>query len=270
MAGHYSLFRRSSRYYGQNSLGVLLAGVIVCLLVLALTVYLFMNVTGTNEDGVFYNEVKMQDYAQVKYAKYFGSSSAAEDNLLIVFLSNQEGDGYYTVAWIGDNIDYEINAMFDEYAEYGEAMDKYINRDYFGDSLAEKYALVIKEMTQNIMALGLSSSFISESDRSALTQPKFVNLTQFDLSYEAVNPALEYFTEQTGIPCVLVADYAENVFASANTVNPVPESAVGMSGFTVAGIIIVAVIFVVAVAVIGYLNKNSKTKKKEEKLPWEG
>lgn len=244
-----------------------------------MAVYLILpgdNAVITYEDGIVYSEAEMQDYANVKYNKYFGSSSAVEDNILLVFLSNEEGDGYYTIAWVGDNIDYSINSMFGEYTEYGEAMDMYINTSYFGYSLDTDYASVIKEMTQNIKSLGLSSSFNYESDRSNLADPKFVNLTSFDLSAEVVNAALNEFTEQTGIPCVLVVDYAENVFGSANeTDNLVAEPAVKNSGTptVLLVIVVIAVIIAAVVAAKVIANKNKKTKakkKSEEDLPWEG
>lgn len=257
--------------------------VILLLLFFAfMAAYLIMpadDVTVTYEDGIVYSEAKMQDYANVKYNKYFGSSSAVEDNILLVFLANEEGDGYYTIAWVGDNIDYEINSMFGEYTEYGEAMDMYINTNYFGYSLDTDYASVIKEMTQNIKALGLSSSFVSESDRSALADPKFVNLTAFDLSAEVVNASLNEFTEQTGIPCVLVVDYAESVFGSVDsqsgeivvvTDEASSEVAEGKTFIAIAGIIGILIVVAVIIFVTTKQNKKSKAKKKDDGLPWEG
>ena len=64
--------------------------------------------------GIAYDEATMQDYANDKYMQYFGSSSAVEDNILLVMLTNEECDGYYTIAWVGDNIDSSINNMFGE------------------------------------------------------------------------------------------------------------------------------------------------------------
>ncbi len=266
-------------YFGYGGgFGGLIAAILLLIFFAFMAIYLIMpadNVTITYEDGIVYSEAKMQDYANVKYNKYFGSSSAVEDNILLVFLANEEGDGYYTIAWVGDNIDYEINLMFGEYTEYGEAMNKYINTNYFGYSLDMDYASVINEMTENITALGLSSSFVSESDRSALADPKFVNLTAFDLSAEVVNASLNDFTEKTGIPCVLVVDYAERVFGSANTVEDLePEPAVKNSGINI-GLVVVGGVIAVIIAVAVVLavknkNKKSKAKKKDDGLPWEG
>ena len=86
-------------------------------------------------DGVtiqedIYDEATMQDYANVKYQKYFGNTSATEDNILLVMLTNEACDGYYTIAWVGDNVDYSINEMFGEYTEYGDALYNNVD-EYF-------------------------------------------------------------------------------------------------------------------------------------------
>ncbi len=264
--------------FGGGCLVVFLLAFIVLFLGLMLVDPYTDHVSVSYEDGIVYSEAKMQDYANVKYTKYFGSSSAVEDNILLVFLSNEEGDGYYTIAWVGDNIHYDINSMFGEYTEYGEAMNKYINTNYFGYSLDMDYASVINEMTQNIKGLGLSSSFVSESDRSNLAAPKFVNLTTFDLSAEVVNASLNEFTEQTGIPCVLVVDYAENVFGSVGSqagetviVTGEVPSPVGVgTGFAVIGGIVAVIAIVAVIIVVANKNKKSKSKKKDDGLPWEG
>ncbi len=176
------------------------------------------------QSGVVYDEGTMQDYADEKYQQYFGTSSAYEDNILLVFLTNEAADGYYTIAWVGDNIDYSINAMFGEYSEYGDALYQHINTDYFGYSLDTDFARVIDEMTKSIEALGLTSSFVGESDKSAVAESKFVNLTGFELTADVVDSALNNFTAKTGIPCVTVVDYAERVFGGGENVGEIIPS----------------------------------------------
>ncbi len=168
------------------------------------------------QNGVLYDEATMQKYADEKYQQYFGDSSAYEDNVLLVFLTNEEADGYYTIAWVGDNIDYSISEMFGEYSEYGDALYQHINTDYFGYSLDTDFARVIDEMTSSIETLGLESSFVSESDKTTVPASKFVNLTGFELTADIVDKALADFTAKTGIPCVIVVDYAERVFGGGN------------------------------------------------------
>ncbi len=229
-------------------------------------------------NGVVYDEATMQDYANVKYQKYFGNTSATEDNILLVFLTNEECDGYYTIAWVGDNVDYSINEMFGEYTEYGDALYNNVD-EYFGYSLDTDLASVVKEMTQHIESLGLSSSFNWESDRSNLADPKFVNTTTMDLTPEIVNNALEEFTAKTGIPMVIVVDSAERVFGvegnnvTVEDLRPA-EPQISVSKATPTLFITIAVV-VVFLAVMGgifvWTKKKPKTEKesKEETPPWE-
>lgn len=228
-------------------------------------------------DGIVYDEATMQGYANEKYMQYFGSSSATEDNILLVMLTNESCDGYYTIAWVGDNVDYDINTMFGEYTEYGDALYNNVD-EYFAYSLDSDLASVVKEMTQHIEALGLSSSFNFESDRSNLADSKFVNMTAMDLTPEIVNSALEEFTDKTGIPMVIVVDSAEKVFGTANsnvTVDAIrpAEPQISVEKTNPVLLITIAVV-VVFLAVMGgifiWTKKKPKTNnKKEETPPWE-
>lgn len=222
-----------------------------------------------------YNEATMQDYANDKYMQYFGSSSAVEDNILLVLLTNEACDGYYTIAWVGDNISDEINNMFGEYTEYGEALYNNID-EYFSYSLDSDIADVVEAMTDHITKLGLNSSFYWESDRSNLADSKFVNMTSMDLTTEIVHRALVDFTDKTGIPMVIVVDSAEKVFGAVTTTdNTVTvEPAVPKINTTlIITIAVIVVFFAVAVGVYIWTNKSkskAKTKDpKEETPPWE-
>ncbi len=239
------------------------------------------NVTITwGEEGfttTIYDEGTMQDYANVNYQKYFGNTSATEDNILLVLLTNEACDGYYTIAWVGDNVDYSINDMFGEYSEYGTYLNMHID-EYFAYSLDTDLAQVIKEMTSSITDLGLSSCFNWESDRSNLADPKFVNLTAMDLTPEIINSALEEFTEKTGIPMVIVVDSAEKVFGASTNTNvvttpdtQVSDSQLKMNETLLITICVVVVFLAVMAIVFVWTKKKPKTEKesKEETPPWE-
>ena len=133
-------------------------------------------------------------------------------------------------------------------------------------------------MTQHIEALGLSSSFNFESDRSNLADPKFVNMTAMDLSYEVVNSALQEFTDKTGIPMVIVVDSAEKVFGTANsnvTVDAIrpAEPQISVEKTNSALFIAIAVVLVFLATIFGIfiwtLKKKITNNKKEETPPWE-
>lgn len=227
-------------------------------------------------EGIVYDEATMQGYANEKYMQYFGSSSATEDNILLVMLTNEACDGYYTIAWVGDNVADEINTMFGEYTEYGDELYNNID-EYFAYSLDSDLADVVNAMTQHITALGLDSSFYWESDQSNLADSKFVNMTTMDLTTDIVHQALVEFTEKTGIPMVIVVDSAEKVFG-ADTVT-VPDGAVTVepavpkiNSTMIITIAVIVVFFAVMGGIFIWTNKKPKTdnkKEKEETPPWE-
>ena len=64
-----------------------------------------------------------------------------EDNLLVVFLIDKSRDGYYAIAWVGDNVEDEINLMFgNEYTEFGKVTTRSIASNY-EHSLGKNLAL---------------------------------------------------------------------------------------------------------------------------------
>lgn len=247
------------------------------------------------EDGIVYDEATMQDYANERYKEIFGEYEGYEDNILLVFLANEEADGYYTIAWVGDNIIYEINEMFGEYTEYGEYMSEYINSEYYAYSLDTNLADVVSAMEKSITERGFDSSFRAEAAVVEGKKSELINYTDFELNTELVNAALESFTEKTGIPCVIVADMAEKAFGggnetvteivTGNSVQPTitdsdDEEPEDISTLYFRGLF---TIFIGAAAVIGVivaiiLAVIKKTKKKNSKnteipkndMPWEG
>ncbi len=280
---HYP-FRPRHRYYGGGLGGGCFTAFVMALFCIFLAIWILLpnegvTVTWGDEatNGIVYSESTMQDYANDKYMKYFGSSSAVEDNILLVFLTNEACDGYYTIAWVGDNVADEINTMFGEYTEYGDELFNNID-EYFAYSFDSDLADVINAMTQHITQLGLDSSFYWESDRSNLADSKFVNMTTMDLTTEIVHKALTDFTEKTGIPMVIVVDSAEEVFGAVTTTDStvtVEPATPKMNTTMIITIAVVVVFLVAAVGVYMWTNKsknNSKDKAKEPKEetpPWE-
>jgi len=174
--------------------------------------------TVANGGRIVYDEATLQDYANTQYAAAFGSSSAYEDNLLLVFLTNEEADGYYSIAWIGDNVKTEISNMFgDETTEFGIAVLGNINSEYYAYSLDSNLASVVDTMTGHVSRLGLESSFKKQSDHSVMSEPKLINNTSLSMTKDTVEDALVEFTAKTGIPIVIVVEDMEVVFGKTVT-----------------------------------------------------
>jgi len=245
------------------------------------------------EEGIIYDERTMQDYANSRYKEAFGDYEGYEDNILLVFLANEEADGYYTIAWVGDNIKTEINEMFGEYTEYGEYMNQYINTNYYGYTLDNNLADVVRAMEKSIVDANLGSSFKSDAVVVPEKKSELKNYTQFDIVKEVVNDAVTSFTEKTGIPLVIVVDMAEEVFAHSEAVTEIipgdsaqvtvtdtdgeePED-IATLYFRGLFIIIIGAVAVIGVIVAIILAAVKKTKKKNSKnneapkndMPWE-
>ena len=282
-------------------------GAVGCLpsaIIIIVVLVMFVSIIGTSfgvvkfndemiwTDTELYDEATMQKYADDNYRAFFydESCSAPEDNILLVFLTNEACDSYYTTAWVGDNIKRDISDMFGEYSEYGNSLYNRINVNYYGYSLDTDLAAVIDDMSRYITALGYESSFVSESDKSSPAPSRIVNRTSLSLSDSIMNSALVSFAEKTGIPCVILVDEAEEVFYEGEQGVTAEEGAVQPYGdkdnddrfFTVIGIgVLVVVLLVVIFKVFGKKKKAVKTDEKcggngcdgkvekDETPPWE-
>lgn len=166
-----------------------------------------------------YSESLFQSYTNDKYQEIYGETTCYEDNILVVFLTTDANDGYYTIAWVGDNINYQITDMFgNEQTELGDAMSTSIS-DYHGYSLGSNLAQVVDKMTDKVTGLELDSSYKAESDRSTVADSKVYNYSNCEFTEDTVNASLKNFTDKTGVTFCIVVDNETTVFGG----NTVPE-----------------------------------------------
>jgi len=209
-------FRPYGYGYGSGCLGGMLGILMLPIIILVIAASLLTSVFGSfvrvTQGGQFgYDERKLQEFANVQYAREFGDSTAYEDNILLVFLVNEERDGYNTIAWVGDNISTNINHMFgDEYTAYGVETLSNIP-DYYEYSLSGNLAGIVDGMAERINRLG-TNSFKSSSDQSKMVDSHVTNLSDLALNENTINTALIDFTERTDIPIVIVVDDLDAVF----------------------------------------------------------
>jgi hypothetical protein len=178
-----------------------------------------------NEEQVYddynsgeYSESLFQEYTNNKDKEIFGETTCYEDNILVVFLTTDTNDGYYTIAWVGDNLRYEVTDLFgNEQTALGEAMTNSIS-DYHGYSLGSNLAQVVDKMTDNVTALELDSPYKSQADRSVTTESKVYNYSNCEFTEDTVNNSLKNFTDKTGVTFCIVVDNETTVFGGGNTV----------------------------------------------------
>ena len=200
--------------YGGGCMSVLLMPFI---LIVCAAIVLFGILGGAfgsiAEGGITdYEEIEFQQYADAEYAKAFGSSTAYEDNILLVVLTNEDADEVYYIAWVGDHIKSDIRNMFgNEYTELGSAIEQSINVNGYWYSLDTDLAAVVDKMADYIEYEGLSSSFTCNENHNQV-EPSLINYGEFELSETAVETALRDFTDRTGITLSIVVNDMDEVF----------------------------------------------------------
>ncbi len=211
---------------------------VILILVAALLIFsVFGSAFSTLTTGgdVVYNEEAYQDYANDMYYKEFGAAAAFEDNLLLVLLVEEDYYDYNFIAWVGDDIQTDINYMFgNESSELGRAIaGSAINGDSYKYSMGQGISQVMDTMGDKIEALGLDSSFICDEEHIGVDS-HITNYTDLTINTATVERALDEFTTKTGIPVVVVIEYQEAVF-----------------GKTISGADIVSLIIAIALIALG-------------------
>lgn len=253
---------RPGRYYGRNSgclgnlTGMIFTPIIILVFIVMIVIYNFGQPTDvtiiTGSDSP-YDENTFQDYADEQYADIFGESTAYEDNILLVFLTeDEEFYDYYYIAWVGDHIQKDINYLFgSNSSELGQEIESAINVSSYKYSLDSNIADVINAMSKQIADLNLDSSYTC-TEEHIQTSSRLINKTTMDMTDETVNSALENFTQSTGIPIAVVVADMDDVFETPAVNNQ--QTAVQSSSITsilpVIAIIIIAIIVVILIVVL--------------------
>lgn len=235
-------------------IGAILAPVIIVVVLFGMLLSMCSN--GVNVQvgsGYVYSEETFQDYANDQYKQEFGSSSAYEDNMLLVFLVDEDYYNYYYIAWVGDHIATDINhLMGNNETELGRQMNNYINQTNYKYSLDSDLASVMNAMTKAVEQLGVENSFTC-SEEHIQVQSHMTNHTAIDLTAETVNTALTAFTDATGISVVVVVEDAADVFASSAS----SYTWSGLSTPVIVGIVVAVVAVIVIVLVVKDRKKNN-------------
>ena len=218
------------RYYYRGGFiggffGALLVPVIMLLFVGMMLLSSFGSALNNVSSGgqVVYNEEIMQEYADDRYAEAFGAYENYENNLVIVFLTNEEMDGYYAIAWAGWNLQTPIYNLFgDERAEFSKMMIATINDTYYKNSLSKDLELTMDKLATRIEGMGLPDSFVDDTPYSgSMPTSRLINRSTLEMSDSLVNAALEDFTERTGIPTVIVVDEMEEAIGKTLRTNDI-------------------------------------------------
>ena len=189
-----------------------------------------------NGGKIKYSKITFDNYVGAQYAAEFGESSAYDDNLLIVFLTNKKSNGYYAMALTGSNIDPQIRQMFgDEITDFWTILESSMTAHY-RFSPQKGFRVALERLSESISEKKLDSPFVEEKDHSSMTSPHVTNYSDLSINDDSVNLAIRRFTEDTGIPTVIVIDTADNVFGRT-----VPKRELAVSAISAAVVVVSSV-----------------------------
>lgn len=217
----------------------------------------------TDDFAENYDEAAFQRAADEKYAEYFEAGATYEDNILLYFLVNEDCDDIFFIAWVGDNISYDVAEHFgNNTSTLGQLVNSHV-ANYYAYSLDSNLAALVGEMEKTVADMNLDSSFVREPlTKADPSESKLIDLTyrsssngisdtEPTLTADTVNAALASFTETTGIRTVICVDYIDNVFET-------PQKMSGSMVFMIIALIVLAVVIIVVSV------NSAKNKKKNQ------
>jgi hypothetical protein len=207
-------------YGGGGCLGGLMGIILFPVLIISIVASVIFSIFGSFGGSVsniasgghyIENDEKMKNYCMEQYAKEFSDTVEYEDNILIVFLVDDNRKDFYTKVYVGDNIEDSINDMFGGmYTEYGRSLMNNIQKNY-DDSLSRTLAATVRDMTNEINDLSLESSFYEEKGSPGEYISHVTSHSSIEINENTINSALKDFTEETDIPIVIVIDDMDEV-----------------------------------------------------------
>lgn len=222
---HSPFFFYRPRYYGYGGsgcLGGLLGMMLLPIILIFIAISLISGLVGSvgssisnvANGGHFVTEDSvMEDYAMKQYDVQFADSKEYENNILIVFLTDEKGEEYYTMAIVGFNVSSKVNDMFgNEYTDYGRALMNNLNPG-FKNTLSRNLRDTVDDLRETIEYRGYDSfvdgSYAEPRDYRLSVVANHSTLT---VSEETINKSLQDFTKSTGIPISIVIDDMSDVF----------------------------------------------------------
>ena len=210
-------------FWGGGCLGALFTPIICMVLAIVMMIGVIGGGLTTLFRGgnVVYSETKMQDYANRQYATIYDPSSATyEDNVVVVFLTNEDGQSYYSIGWVGDNLKSQVSDLFgNEYTALGYAMQASINTSSYRYSLGSNLTQVTEKMETSVKNQNLETVYRTQKAEKH-EAGKVYNRSNSDLQIntEIIDAALKNFTDSTDISMSIVVADAKDVFGkSLNT-----------------------------------------------------
>ena len=146
-----------------------------------------------------------------KYIEKIGNP-AYEDYLFITFLTYEDNYEYNYLGLVGRNVKSNIMRMMgNNNTELGYAIKSSVPQNY-KNSLDASIVMAMDTLSQYVTYVNGDASPYNEESGGEHMSSKMINYSPLNMDEKSVNSALGRFTEETGLPVIVLVDTAENVF----------------------------------------------------------
>ena len=223
-------------------LGIILFPIIaifLCVILLIANLYTTISVIAQGGE-IVYDEAVFQKHALEQYDKYIAPNDKAyEDYLFINFLTYEDNYEYNYMGLVGRNVKSKIIKMMgNNNTELGYAIGSSVSQNY-ENSLDVSLVMAMDTLAEEVLYVNGNSSPYNEESGGEHKSSMLVNHTALNMDEKSVNSGLERFTEQTGLPVIILVETAESVFGKTMPVANIIFSVISLI------IIIGCVVFIV-------------------------
>ena len=183
---HHHYHHYGYHYYGG---GIGSVGIIFIALIIFCSILPFLVVnTGTNN-----YEQTLHEYANQQYQSIFNSSNRYENNILFLYVVDDECETFDAIAWVGDDVPSRTNLKLDGYT-----ISKHVNENYYKYQLSSGISMSIEELIPVIDTANYKSTNICT----------VVNNSNLSINQAQIETVLQDLSTTRGYGvAVVVADY---------------------------------------------------------------
>ena len=134
--GHY---HHRHHYYGHHYYGGGIGSggiIIIALIFFCFIVGFFAANTGTSN-----YEKALHEYANQQYQSIFSRSNRYENNILFLYVVDDDCETFDAIAWVGDDVPSKTNLKLDGYT-----ISKHVNENYYKYQLSSGISMSIEEL----------------------------------------------------------------------------------------------------------------------------
>ncbi|MBQ3254034.1 MAG: hypothetical protein IJA65_05695 [Acholeplasmatales bacterium] len=181
-------------------------------------IFMFNQISGDLfKDGkAVYNKNKMNEYLKTNYENEFKSSAAYEDNIIFIFLYNEEYNDYSYDFYTGYDISTSVYNYLGNYS-ITSIIERYFEVSNYEGDIEKNLSKIMNEIT--IKLDEEFDGYLKCDHTNDEYISKFTNNSNSELDSTKIEESLKDFTDTTRLSIVMVVDTMENVFGRTKNVN---------------------------------------------------